>query len=468
MKKNILKTAKSIHFIGIGGIGVSGLAKILLEQGKIVSGSDNEESALIKKLRDKGTKIFIGQKEKNVSRNTEIVVYSQAIPPDNQEYKKACELGIPLLSYPEALGMLMEDKKGIAIAGTHGKTTSSALIVTVFQSNGLSPSFVIGGEIVGKGNSGAGKSNFLVVEACEYKESFLHYAPETAVITNIDRDHLDYYRSIREIKNSFRKFCSNIKKDGCLISYAEDKNLKNILQNNKELKDKRIQIVRFGFGSGDFRAKNISFSKGFTFFDCFKKSKLMGRVKLRAYGLHNVCNSLGAIAVADRYGIDWNGLTGALARFKGVRRRCEMKGQIGNILVMDDYAHHPTEIKATLCSLKEIYPGRRLVVIFQPHQYSRTRFLLKDFAASFECADKVIVPDIFFVRDSQREKELVNAAMLVKKIRNNGKEAMYLPTFDEIVSYLEEIVKQGDLLLTMGAGPVYQVGEKLLANLKRL
>ncbi|MGC8977267.1 MAG: UDP-N-acetylmuramate--L-alanine ligase, partial [Candidatus Ratteibacteria bacterium] len=297
---NYIKNTKKIHLIGIGGIGVSGLAKILLHYEKEVSGSDNNYSEIIKKLRRKGIKIYIGQKEENIKEDIDLVIHSQAILPDNPEYKKAKELNIPILSYPEAVGEIMIEKRGIAVSGTHGKTTTSALIVTLLKSLHFSPSFLIGGEIINKGNSGVGDGEFLVVEACEYKKSFLNYYPEIAIITNIEKDHLDYYKDIDDIKNAFSQFVQNVKPDGILIYCCEDRNLKDIA--NKI----NIKKISYGFNSGDLNCIYFRIVNRKTEFECYYKGKKLGKIKINLWGRHNVLNSLAAIGVGIYLGILWN------------------------------------------------------------------------------------------------------------------------------------------------------------------
>jgi UDP-N-acetylmuramate--alanine ligase len=455
----LIKNSKRVHLIGIGGIGVSGLAKILLHLNKEVSGSDNNNSPIIKKLRRAGIKVYIAQNEKNINKNIDLVIHSQAILPDNPEYKKALELKIPILSYPEAVGEIMKEKRGIVISGTHGKTTTSGLVVNLLKKLNLSPSFLIGGEIINIGNSGVGNGEFLVVEGCEYKRSFLNYHPEIAIITNIEKDHLDYYRDINDIKNAFLEFSQNIKSDGVLIYCAEDKNVKSII---KKLKVKKLS---YGFSFSDVICSDITIKGRKTEFKCFLNGNKLGKVKIRLWGKHNVLNSLAVICVGIHLGFSWKEIKKGLESFKGVHRRCEILGEKSGITVIDDYGHHPTEIRSTLKCIREIFPNRRLIVVFQPHQYSRTRFLLKDFARSFSLADKIVVPDIYFVRDSLIEKKLVNAEVLVEKIRKNGKEAIYLPTFSEIVEYLCEIKKKGDVILTIGAGPVDKVAKEFLRRI---
>lgn len=460
MKKGIIEKAKKVHLIGIGGIGVSGLAKILIYLGKKVSGSDNKSSQIIKKLKKLGIKIYLKQKEENIDKDIDLVIHSQAILPDNPEYKKAKELNIPILSYPEAVGELMKEKRGVAVAGTHGKTTTSALIVNLLYTLKFSPTFIIGGEIVNLGNSGVGNGDFFIVEACEYKRSFLNYLPEIAIITNIEKDHLDYYKDINDIKKAFYHFAENIKSDGILVFCSEDKNLNEIAEKIK------VKKISYGFTCGDIKGVNFDIIGRKTRFECYYKNKKLGKIEMNLWGRHNVLNSLATIGVGIYLDLTWKEIKEGIENFKGVHRRCEILGEKNGITVIDDYGHHPTEIKVTLECIRKVFPGRRLIVVFQPHQYSRTRFLLREFASSFSLADKIIVPDIYFVRDSLIEKKLVNSEILVEKIRKNGKEGIYLPTFKEIVEYLCEIKKKGDIILTIGAGPVDKVAKDFLKRLE--
>ncbi|HRR95534.1 MAG TPA: cyanophycin synthetase, partial [Candidatus Ratteibacteria bacterium] len=280
------------------------------------------------------------------------------------------------------------------------------------------------------------------------------------VLTNIEKDHLDYYYDIREIKNAFWEFCNNVKKDGFIVYCNEDKNVVEVVKKVKREK------ISYGFENSDFTGKNIVIKNCKTEYDCYFKGEKILHLKLKIWGKHNVLNSLACIAVGNVIGLPFEDIKKAVETFDGVHRRCEIIGNEKGILIIDDYGHHPTEIKATLSTLKTVFPGRRLIVVFQPHQYSRTRFLLKDFARSFSNADKIVVPDIYFVRDSLKEKKLVNAEILVEKIRKNGKEALYLPTFEEIVEYLLEVLKVNDIVLTLGAGPVNLVGRELLEKLR--
>jgi len=458
---SLLKQIRNVHLVGIGGSGMSGLAALLLQAGKQVTGSDREDSPAVEKLRRQGIRVLVGQKAENVNPGIDLVVYSHAITPDNPELRQAATFGIPLVSYPEALGLLMQEKRGIAVAGTHGKTTTSALTVMMLKNAGLDPSFVIGGEICGIGNSGVGKGDYLVVEACEYRRSFLFYYPEIAVITNIDEDHLDYYRNLSEIEEAFGSFASQVKPGGCLVICAEEENLV------KFIRPEATTVVTYGLTSGHWQATDIEGCASGTFFYCSFQGKRLGRIHLPLFGRHNVLNALAVTAVGKQLGIDFSIISRSLASFPGVHRRMEIIGEVKGILVMDDYGHHPTEIRVTLQALKTRYPGRRLIAVFQPHQYSRTRFLLEDFAASFQLADRVILPDIYFVRDSEREKQLVNSALLAERIRRHGRQALYLPGEGDIIAYLKEIVSAGDIVLTIGAGPINRLGQLFVKEMEK-
>ena len=463
MKKNanIIEDSKNIYMIGIGGTGMSGLARLLLSIDKKVSGSDKNQSPVLSDLSERGARINHIQRGRNIPRSTDVVIYSHAIMPDNPEYRMAAGYSIPMLTYPEAVGFVMRRKRGIAVAGTHGKTTTSSLVVSVLIAGGLCPSFLIGGEIRSLGNSGVGNSDFLVVEACEYKRSFLNYQPEIAIVTNIEKDHLDYYSDIREIKAAFRKFISGVKAGGKVIYCAEDSNAAGVAG-----KIARESKISYGIRQGDWTAGNIRLYRDYMEYDCLFRGKMAAeKVKSRAQGMHNVLNSLAAVSCAAHIGIPFSSVRDGLENFRGVHRRCEILGSVSGVTVIDDYGHHPTEISFTLRTVRGMFPESRLIVVFQPHQYSRTRILLKDFARAFSMADKIVVPDIYFVRDSINEKKLVNAQILAEKIRENGKEALYLPSFGEIVAYLAEIVKEGDVVLTIGAGPVNKVAIDLLSKL---
>ncbi len=453
--ENWLNRINTVHIVGIGGTGTSGLAKIFNALGKKVQGSDARKTIQTQNLEKIGIRVFYEHKPLNIAGNIDIVVRSQAINFENPECKRAKELGIPVISYPRALGLLMLRKRGIAVAGTHGKTTTSAMIVFMLKQAGFDPDFVIGGEICGCGNSGVGKTNFLVVEACEYKRSFLHLVPEIGIITSIEEDHLDYYRDINDIKNAFEDFSERVQPGGRIIGMIDDPRVQSVIDN--------CGTIGFGYGieHGDIQAKNIRFTEEGNRFDCYHRGQKLGKIYTPVFGKHNVLNALAATTTGLTLDIPFSKIASSLAMFPGVLRRSQIIAKKNDIVIVDDYGHHPTEIVATLKGLRQRFPTKKIIAVFQPHQYSRTRFLLEDFASSFTLADEVIVPDIYFVRDSEQERKLINSEMLVERITRNGTNARYIPDFDNIVKYLASTVKPGVLVATIGAGPVYEIGLKL-------
>lgn len=459
--ERIIEKMNKIHIIGIGGSGTSGLAKIFKALGKNVQGSDMKKTEQTENLENSGIKVFYGHKLENIDPSIDIVVRSQAVNDDNPEFVAAKKINIPVITYPRALGLLMREKRGIAISGTHGKTTTSAMVVYMLKRCGYEPDFVIGGEISGYGNSGVGNSGFLVVEACEYKRSFLNLEPEIGIITSIEEDHLDYYRDINDIKNAFENFSERVHPYGKVIGMIEDDIVASVMSHCG------VPVMSYGFNRGDIQAKNIRLSQDGNRFDCFYQGNKLGEIYIPLWGKHNILNALAAISTGLILGISFEKISDSLKNFPGVNRRSQILGIIKDVIIMDDYGHHPTEIVATLNGLRQRFPSRRLITIFQPHQYSRTRFLLKDFATSFTMADEVIVPDIYFVRDSENEKKLVNSEILVNEILKSGTSAKYIKEFDEIVDYLMKNVRSGDLVLTLGAGPVYQIGLKLKQALEK-
>ena len=468
----MLEDKKRIHLIGAGGIGLSGIGRILLKEKKILSGSDTVATNLTGKLEREGMKFFLGQRAKNISKDMDLIIASAAIKENNPELKEAKRRKISVIIYAEALGLAMEKKFGIAVAGTHGKTTTTAMVTTILKEAGENPSFVIGGEVKELGgNSGIGSSDFLVAEACEFGGNFLHLKPKVAIVTNIEEDHLDYYRDLKEIKKAFVKFISLLPADGFLVisedaqeTLASKEDL--VVEAKKELRPK-AKVFTYGLKEGnDYQATGISLQKNSTSFDILYRKEFSAALSLKIPGEHNILNSLAAFAIGHQLGIKKNLIKNALDNFQGVGRRFEIKGEISRVTVIDDYGHHPTEIKATLSAVRQRYPVSRLIAVFQPHQYSRTRFFPDDFAKAFKKANLIIVPDIYFVRDSAKEKRLVNSKSLVEKIKKNRGDALYLPDFTAIVNYLLKIVRSGDVILTIGAGPVYQIADELIKRLK--
>lgn len=437
---------------------MSGLARILAESGFKVSGSDAVDSKIVEDLRGLGIKVFVPQKAENV-KEVDVFVYTSAIPTDNPEYKEAKRQKITMISRSELLGELMSERKGIAVAGTHGKTTTSTMLSLVFEEAGLNPTIVIGGEVknIG-GNAKKGTGEYFIAEACEYKKAFLDLRPFGAIITNIEADHLDFYKDLNDIIETFKKFTAQIDKEGFLVVCSDNKNMMHL---NGSFD---AHLITYGLKNADYVAKNIEVKGLSTLFEVFKEGKSLGQFKLSVPGSHNVLNALSVIATANYLGLDLSKVRDSLAKFVNAKRRYELKGERDGILVIDDYAHHPTEIQATLKGIKEFYPKEKIWVVFQPHQYSRTRLLFDDFAKSFTAVDQVITPEIYEVRDTEDDKKAISAQKLAKAIDEISHNAKYIGKFEDIVTYLKENVKKGDLVITLGAGPVYKVGEMFLRD----
>ena len=453
-------TGRRVHFIGISGCGMLGLARMLLDNGAIVTGSDPNPNAHALELAERGVKIDRTQLGQHISQGTDLVVRTAAVPDSNLEYKAALKRGIETIKYAELLGQVMAERRGIAVAGTHGKSTTTAMIAYALTQCGADPSFVVGGNVPQlAGGSRSGRSDFFVAEACEYDRSFHHLRPKIAIILNIEEDHLDCYRDIHQINEAFRKFASLVPDDGVVITNGRDRNA--------------AQVVR------DLRARveSVSLTPGTTWSTCptglasgcptgavMLDGKPVASLRLAIPASHNLLNATMAIAACAACGISPSDAADAISTFKGVERRMQLIGRFNGATVVDDYGHHPTEIRATLEALRESFAPRRLICVFQPHQHSRTRFLLEDFAASFAAADQTIVPDIYFVRDTESERHLVSSDDLVRKINANGQSALHLPRFEQILAHLRGNVAAGDLVVTMGAGNVWEIGRDLVTQ----
>ena len=398
MRFSDMLNLKKFHFIGIGGAGMSVLAKILIEMGCEVSGSDCADSANVQMLKNLGAKIFVGHDTNNISNDIDAVVYSSAIPENNPELVKAAELKIPKLHRSDINAMLVNSKKGIAVAGSHGKTTTTSMTGYVLKNSGIDPTVIIGGESLDLGTGAIlGKGEYLVSEADESDGSFIKLKPHIAVVTNIEDDHLDHYGTVEKIRAAFKIFLENLTDDGVAVLCFDSEPLREIAG---ELKHKVISYAIDN--AADYTAKNIYTGVDGVSFDVFKGEKLLGRVKLAIHGRHNVLNALGTLATALYIGIPFNKIATALNGFHGAKRRFQAKAKIRNIWIVDDYGHHPTEIAATLKAAHEINP-RRVICVFQPHRYSRTKLLLKEFGTAFTGADLLVLTDIYSAGEEKIE-----------------------------------------------------------------
>lgn len=448
-----------IHFIGIGGISMSGLAEILLKEHFTVSGSDSRASDLTEQLEAHGARIFIGQRASNIEAGTGLVVYTAAIHEDNPEWKAAKEQGIPMLTRAEFLGQLMDNyAKSIAVSGTHGKTTTTSMIAHILLAADTDPTISVGGKLnaIG-GNIRVGNSDVFLTEACEYTNSFLNFHPKYSIILNIEEDHLDFFKDINDIRNSFHRFAGNTSPDGVLI-------LNGAIECPEEITaDLKEKIVTFGFtGTEDYSARDFTYdSKGCASFTFLHEGSIRGRVSLNVPGAHNISNALAAIAFATEAGFSEDVIIRGLQAFGGTVRRFEYKGRLGNITVIDDYAHHPTEITATLAAAKN-YPHDRIVCVFQPHTYTRTKAFWDEFVSALAQADVVVLADVYAARETDTLG--IRSEDLAAAIRAKGTESFYFPSFDAIENFLLEKCMNNDLLITMGAGDVYKIGEHLLGN----
>ena len=446
-----------IHFIGIGGISMSGLAEILLKENFTISGSDAKASELTRHLESLGAKVFIGQRAENMEDGTDLVVYTAAIHPDNPEYASAVAKKIPMLTRAELLGQIMKNyETPIAISGTHGKTTTTSMASHIMLAADMDPTISVGGILpaIG-GNIRVGHSENFITEACEYTNSFLSFFPKISIILNVDADHLDFFKDIDDIRNSFHNFAKLLPADGTLIINADTPKYEEITKNLD------CQVVTYSMeDSADFTATNITYdASGYGSFDCMHKGKLFGHFALHVPGSHNISNALAAIALGHVLQIPTDALVKGLNNFTGTDRRFQYKGNVGGVTIIDDYAHHPTEIRATLEAAKN-YPHKTLWCVFQPHTYTRTKALLPEFAQALTLADRVVLADIYAARE--KNEIGISSDDLRKEIAALGTEVCYLPSFGEIEDYLLENCVHGDLLITMGAGDVVNIGESLL------
>lgn len=454
------KKGHHVHMIGVGGISMSGLAEILVKWGYKVSGSDISSSNITEKLRDSGVDVYIPHHAKNVE-GADVVIYTAAIKNDNPEMERARNLNIPLIDRAALLGEITKIySRTIGVSGTHGKTTTTSMIAQTLTSSGFDPTILVGGELdsIG-GNYKIGSSDFLVTEACEYVESFLKLFPRAAVILNIEMDHLDYFKDLNQIKSSFLKFGLQVSQDGVVFGNYDDENIKDIF------KDISRQKIGFAIENhADWEAVNIVFdSLGCAGFDVNYKGSPLGNIQLSIPGKHNIYNALACIAVSSYFGAPFEKIKASLLNFTGAKRRFEFKGEVNGIRIVDDYAHHPSEVKATLEAASK-QALKSLWCVFQPHTYTRTKSLLDEFSTAFGLADKVIVTDIYSAREADTGQ--IHSRDLVDAINNKTSNAVYASDFDEVKKMIMASARPGDLVMTMGAGNVYRIGEMLLETQK--
>ena len=446
-----------IYFIGIGGISMSGLAEILLSEGFTVSGSDRMPSPLTSRLEQLGAAIYYGQQEENITPQIDLVVYTSAIKPDNPEMTATCRLQIPSLTRAQLLGQMMKNyKTPIAISGTHGKTTTTSMISQILLDNNDDPTLSIGGiyKPIG-GNIRVGSSEHFVTEACEYTNSFLSFYPRIGIILNIEEDHLDYFKDLQHIRRSFHEFASLLPADGSLIISGDIPHPEEITEGLD------CKIITFGSSSGcDYRPEAITYdASGCPSFYLMHKGEKEDLFSLQVPGEHNVYNALAAIALADLLGISRSVTAAGLHNFEGTARRFEYKGKVNGITVIDDYAHHPTEIRATLLAVRN-YPHRTSWCVFQPHTYTRTKNFLSEFAGALTLSDEIILTDIYAARETNTTG--ISSKDLQHEIEKLGHRCYYFSSFEEIENFVLKNCTKDDLLITMGAGDVVKIGENLL------
>ena len=454
-----LKKFKHIHCIGIGGIGLSAIAEIFLTRGYVVSGSDMKESEITDKLIGQGAVIYLGHRAKNIS-DSDLIIYSAAVSQDNPEIVAALENGIPTASRAEVLGALMKEyENSIAIAGTHGKTTTTSMVSLILERAAKDPTILVGGNLQEiNGNVKVGYSGYFVTEACEYMDSFLSLNPKIEIILNIDSDHLDYFKDIEHIANSFDRFANLVPENGYVIAFDANPFV------NRILKELRSKVVTFGFSERcDYNVSDIEFNSfGMPSFKIHHGGEILCTMQLSIPGEHNIANALAAFACCHKLGVSIDSIVSTLEAFTGTQRRFDVIGITqNNITIVDDYAHHPTEIKATLKAAQNV-PHKELWCLFQPHTYTRTLALFDEFAESFEAADKIVMAEIYAAREKNiykiSSKELVNE---IKRV-HPSKDVYYFGNFEEIASFVINNAQSGDLVITMGAGDIYKVAEIIL------
>lgn len=450
---------RRVHFIGIGGTGMSGLAKILLAMGYRVTGSDLASTPITQRVELLGGTCYIGHREENIG-DAELVVISSAINPDNPELCRAEEKVVPVIHRAELLAWLMRRQKGIAVAGAHGKTTTTSMLAMTLEKNGLDPTIIVGGELNDiSGNAKLGSGEYLVAESDESDGSFLKLEPLGAIVTNIDDDHLNYYGSIDNMKAAFKAFLNKIPEEGKAVVCLDDDNIRNIVNYGK------MPLVTYGFNNqADYTLKRVRFCTFKSFADVYFKGAYLGSLELSVPGKHNLSNALAVVAATRWLGLDFEQTSRTLKEFTGVGRRFQLVGEVQGVKVIDDYAHHPTEIAATLQAARQVHQ-QRVIAVFQPHRYTRTALLKDRFGSALSEADVTIVSEIYSAGEAPIAG--VTAQMIVDAAkRNKDRQVVYYPTTKEAVDYLVSIVRPGDLVLTLGAGDIWTAGVDLINRLQ--
>lgn len=453
-----LETIGRIHFVGIGGAGMSGIAKVLIEMGHAVSGSDINDSETVHKLQAIGAKICIGHRKENI-QGAAAIVTSTAITKANPEVVAAQEQNIPIFHRSDMVAALMQAKYGIAVAGAHGKTTTTSMVAIALEHAGVSPTVLVGGELdFLHGNAKLGTGEHLVAEADESDGSFLKFSPRIAVVTNIENDHMDYYQTMENMLGAFSKFLKKLPSNGLAVLCFDNANVRQVSQGLDS------PVISYALDyPADVTAANITSRGAATHFEVIFQGTNLGTVELQVPGRHNVLNSLAAIAIGLHLGLAFQSIAAGLALFKGAKRRFQTKGRVDGVWIVDDYAHHPTEITTTLLAAKDTDP-KRLICVFQPHRYTRTQLLRAEFGRAFYPADVLVLTDIYAA--SEVPIPGISGETLKDEVESQTKQRVtYIADKSKIARYLAEIVEPGDLVMTMGAGNIYQIGEELLETL---
>ncbi|HWR40067.1 MAG TPA: UDP-N-acetylmuramate--L-alanine ligase [Patescibacteria group bacterium] len=456
----MLNTIQKIHFVGIGGAGMSAIAKVMAAQGYQVSGSDISPSDMLNKLQKDGVRIYVGHHRDNLGDDCQAIVVSTAIPETNPEVQAARERSLPVYHRSDVVAYLMESRQGIAVAGAHGKTTTTSMLALVLEKAGVDPTVLIGGELefLG-GNAKLGASSYLVAEADESDGSFVKFSPQMAIVTNIENDHMDYYHTMDNVLKAFRQFLGKLPPTGVAVLCFDNGHIRDIAENL----DRRY--ISYALGrDADYMAKEIHPQGAFTMFDVYQREQRLGTVKLSVPGRHNVSNSLAVIAVGLEMGLEFSKITEGLAVFQGAKRRFQTKGKINGVWVVDDYAHHPTEIATTLEAALQTTP-KRLICVFQPHRYSRTSLLRQEFGGAFKAADQLVLTDIYPAGEAPIPG-IDGETIKNEVVQQSGQPVTYVQDRNQLARYLADVVEPGDLVITMGAGNIYQAGEQLVEKLE--